>query len=319
MTEPSTESVRPRRALVYTNPRARQVNTQLDAALDLLREEGLELVFNEPDRDQREGKRNSTEHDWDCLIVAGGDGTLNTMINSMNDLIVKRKLPLGILPLGTANDLARTLHIPTDPVEAARVIMAGHCRTIDLGQANERFFFNVASIGLSEEISRRLSGEMKKRWGVLAYLWTAMQVLRQTRPFRVVVNCDGEVWSGRTVQVAVGNGRFYGGGMTISENAFIDDGRLDLYSLEVRRPWQIFGLARALRKGTLSGRNFVRTSTGVEIHVTPQHVKNVNTDGEITTTTPVTFRVIPNAIRVFTPEFTAGEGTQPERANATPA
>lgn len=306
MTDPTTAPNRPRRALVLTNPRARQVNTRVDEALELLREEGLDLVLDEPDLDHLDEEVCSKGRDCDCVIVAGGDGTLNTMV----DTIVKTKLPLGILPLGTANDLARTLQIPNDPVEAARVIVAGHCRTIDLGQANESFFFNVASVGLSEEISRRLSGEMKKRWGVLAYLWTAMQVLRQTRPFRVVVNCDGDVWSGRTVQVAVGNGRFYGGGMAVSEDALIDDGRLDLYSLEVRRPWQIFGLARALRKGTLSGRNFVRTATGSEIHVTTQHVKNVNTDGEITTTTPVTFRVIPGAIRVFTPEFAEGEEAQ---------
>ena len=286
-----------RRALVLTNPKARQVIERLDSALDLLRDQGLELIIAQPEiADMGEV---IAEHRDDCdrIIVAGGDGSLNAAI----DEIVKTDLPLGVLPLGTANDLARTLGIPSDPLEAARIIAADQTRAIDLGQANDTYFFNVASIGLSVDITQKLSRKLKKRWGVFAYLWTAASVLRASRPFRVTVTCGEEVWRGRSLQITVGNGRFYGGGMTVAHDAVIDDGRLDLYSLELRHSWQIFGLMRALRKGTLSGKNYVRTATGTEIQIEPRHTKRVNTDGEITTRTPVTFRVAPAAVRVFAP------------------
>lgn len=283
------------RALVLTNPKARQVIDRLDSALDLLRETGLELLIAQPAHGRHGEHLHEHRHQCDRVIVAGGDGTLNAMI----DEIVQTGLPLGILPLGTANDLARTLGIPSDPLEAARIIAAGQTRAIDLGQANDKYFFNVASIGASVRISDELSGEMKKRWGVLAYLWTAIRVLRASRPFRVRVHCGDEVWQARSLQITVGNGRFYGGGMTVAEDAMIDDGRLDLYSLELQKNWQIIGLARALRKGTLAGKNYVRTASGTEIRVVPRRTKRVNTDGDVTTKTPVTFRVAPAAVRVF--------------------
>lgn len=286
-----------RRALVLTNPKARQVIDRLDSALDLLREAGLELLIAQPGFGCHGEILNEHQSRCDRVIVAGGDGTLNAMI----DEIVQTGLPLGILPLGTANDLARTLGIPSDPLEAARIIAAGKTRAIDLGQANNKYFFNVASIGVSVRISDALSGELKKRWGVLAYLWTAIRVLNASRPFRVQVKCGDEVWQGRSLQITVGNGRFYGGGMTVAEDAMIDDGRLDLYSLELEKTWRIFALARALRKGTLAGKDYVRTASGTEIQVTPRRTKRVNTDGDVTTRTPVTFRIAPAAIRVFAP------------------
>ena len=85
----------------------------------------------------------------DLVILAGGDGTMNSAV----DALVECKLPLGILPTGTANDLARTLEIPTDLAAAAAVIGAGRRHAIDLGCVNGKYFFNAASIGLSAEVT----------------------------------------------------------------------------------------------------------------------------------------------------------------------
>jgi len=288
------------RALVLTNPHARRVREQLDLAVDRLCRRGFTLMLATPERptlfpqlirDYRE--------QVDLVIVAGGDGALNATAGAL----VETRLPLGILPLGTANDLARTLSIPTDLEGACDVIAAGHTRRIDLGRVNDTYFFNVASIGLGVSVTRRLTGDMKKRWGVLAYALTALRAIWQFRPFRAEIRCDAAVWNARTVQITVGNGRFYGGGMTIAEHAAIDDQQLDLYSLEVRHWWHIVGLFWALRNGALADRPGVRTCSGREITIHTRRRRRINTDGEITASTPAVFRLIPGAITVFAPSI----------------
>src|SRR5262249_10777621 len=156
--------------------------------------------------------------------------------------------------LGTANDLARTLQLPADLRGAAEVIAAGHATRIDLGWVNGRHFFNVAGLGLTVQITRRLSKEVKSRWGVFAYGVAAGRVAWGSRPFHAEIRAGGEVHRLRTVQIAVGNGRYYGGGMTVAEDAAIDDGRLDLYSLEIDHWWQIVPLLPAMRQGNLAVR-----------------------------------------------------------------
>src|SRR5439155_8866597 len=112
-------------------------------------------------------------------------------------------------------------------------------RSIDVGWVNGKHFFNAASLGLSVQISRRLSREVKTRLGVFAYAVTALQVLLNARPFHAEIRVNGEVHAVKTVQIVVGNGVYYGGGMSVAADAAIDDQRLDLYSLEVQRWWQV--------------------------------------------------------------------------------
>ena len=123
----------------------------------------------------------------DCAIVGGGDGSLRMAAAG----IEASGLALGILPLGTANDLARTLGIPDDPVAAADVILAGHRRVIDLGTVNGEPFFNVASIGLATELARELSGDLKKRWGRLGYAIAAIRTLAKARRFTAWITESG--------------------------------------------------------------------------------------------------------------------------------
>ena len=94
-------------------------------------------------------------------LVGGGDGSVNAALAG----VMKASLPLGILPLGTANDLARTLGLPSDPVAAAGVILAGHTRRIDVGRVNEHLCLNVASLGLSVAITRGLTADLNQRLG----------------------------------------------------------------------------------------------------------------------------------------------------------
>ncbi len=233
----------------------------------------------------------------DAVVAAGGDGTMNAAA----DGVLASGLPLGILPMGTANDLARTLHIPADLAAAAGVIAAGKRKRIDVGEVNEQAFFNVASIGLSAELAGDLTPERKKRFGRLAYAVTALKVLLKARPFRATIVTKSGTTMVSTMQIAVGNGKYYGGGMAVEADACIADGHLDLYSLEVKRVWKLALLAKSFRQGSHGLWREVRTEKCTEFEIRTRKPMPVNTDGDLVTFTPARFTVRPAAIEVFAP------------------
>ncbi len=286
------------RALLLVNRHSRRGQDQVSTAIAQLMERDFNLVI-ESSRDPghiSDSIRRCADQ-VDLVIVGGGDGTLNAAIEGLVDT----RLPLGILPLGTANDLARTLGIPRTIPEACNIIAQGKCQAIDLGWVNGKHFFNVASLGLSVKITQQLSREVKRRWGVLAYAITSFQVLFHSVPFGAVIQMNGETKRVKTVQIAVGNGRYYGGGMTVAKDATIDDQQLDLYSLEIQHWWEMIPLLPAMRAGTHAAASSVRMLHGQEIKVVTRRPYPINTDGEITTSTPALFRVIPKALTVFVP------------------
>lgn len=293
------------RALLLVNRHSRHGQKNLTTAVQQLRNLGFELI---------EDATEDTKHfpdvirryqdQVDLVIVGGGDGTLNAAV----DGLVNTNLPLGILPLGTANDLARTLGIPNSLPEACEIIANGQIQRIDLGWVNGKHFFNVASLGLSVQITQQLTKEIKQRWGIFAYAITALQALWQARPFRAEIRSNGESIPVKTIQIAVGNGRYYGGGMTVVHDATIDDQRLDLYSIELQHWWQIIALLPAMRQGRHTDWSGVRALHGQEMQVYTRRPRPINTDGEITTYTPAHFRVIPQSLAVLVPK----QQTEPE-------
>ena len=287
-----------RRALLLMNRHARQGKEGLSEAIAQLQTLGLKLIEESTEDPQHLPDIIRRYKDQvDLVIIGGGDGTLNAAV----DGLVDTHLSLGILPLGTANDLARTLGIPNSLPEACEIIAKGQVQRIDLGWVNGKHFFNVASMGLSVQITQMLTKETKRRWGVLAYAITALQSILQARPFSAEIRINGKSISVKTVQIAVGNGRYYGGGMTVVHDATIDDQRLDLYSLELRHWWQIVAILPAMRQGRHSNSSVVRSLRGQEIEVYTRKPRPINTDGEITTHTPAHFRVIPQALAVLVP------------------
>ncbi|MUL37069.1 lipid kinase [Gloeocapsopsis dulcis] len=285
-----------RRALLLINRHARQgQNSQAIAQLQKL---DLELILeNIEDVRFLPEIIQSYKDKVDLVIVGGGDGTLNAAV----DGLVSTQLPLGILPLGTANDLARTLGIPNSLSEACKIIASGNVQHIDLGWVNGKHFFNVASLGLSVQITQKLTKKAKRRWGVFAYAITAIKAMWQVRPFHAEIRLNGQTIQLKTIQIAIGNGRYYGGGMTIVHDAKINDQRLDVYSLEIQHWWQMLALLPALRRGRHTASLGVRTFHAQEIEVYTRKPRPINTDGEITTYTPAHFRVIPRALAVLVP------------------
>ena len=289
----------PRRALLVANLQSRRAPELIKAAIERLRSHpGLKVdVADVSDASTISRIIVERRETCDLVVVGGGDGTMNAAARGL----LETKLPLGILPLGTANDLARTLGIPEDLDAAAKLIAEGEPRLIDVGEVNGHPFFNVASIGLSAELAQSLTGELKKRFGRLGYAIAAMRVLSHAKPFRAAIESELGIAKVLTLQVAVGNGRFYGGGMAIEKNAAIDDGHLDLYSLEMRRAWKLALMARAFRYGEHGAWREVRAAQASEFEVRTRKEKPVNADGEIVTTTPARFRVHPKALAVYAP------------------
>ena len=287
------------RALLLVNRHARHGQNRITEAIEQLKKLGFDLQEESMDNPQQLPELiRRYQNRVDLVIIGGGDGTLNAAA----DALVETQLPLGILPLGTANDLARTLEIPDSLPEACKIIAKGQVRRIDLGWVNGKHFFNVASMGLSVQITERLTKETKRRWGIFAYAITALQALWKARPFRAEIRIEGESIRVKTVQIAVGNGRYYGGGMAVAHDATIDDRRLDLYSLELKHWWQIIALLPAMRGGRHTAFPGVRALRGQKIQVYTNKPRPINTDGEITTHTPADFRVIPQALAVLVPQ-----------------
>ncbi len=287
------------RALVVVNGKSRLGGEVAGSAAELLGSRGLDIRLE--DCTQAGGispliRRYADR--VDLVIVGGGDGTMNAAARGL----IETRLPLGILPLGTGNDLARTLGLPLTLEEAADVIVAGHEQAIDVGEVNGLPFFNVASIGLSADLAMSLTGDLKRRWGRFGYAIAAARVLARGRPFRATI----ESAEGRarvvTLQIAVGNGRFYGGGNVIRSDATIDDNNLDLYSLEMTRAWKLAMMARSFRVGEHGAWREVRQVRAEEFDVITRRAMPVNADGEIITRTPAHFRVLPKAVRVFVPK-----------------
>jgi YegS/Rv2252/BmrU family lipid kinase len=264
-----------RRALLIVNRKARTGLRSLDLAMAVLEAGNIDLVEIElASREQVLGEICEDAANVDLVILGGGDGTLNAAAPAL----VQTGLPLGILPLGTANDLARTLGLPGTPEGAAHVIAAGHTRAIDLGEVNGIVYFNVASIGFSATLARRLTAEAKRKWGVGGYALAAARLLAESRPFRVEIDHDGTTDRARTLQVSVGNGRYYGGGMAVAEQAKADDGRLDVYSLEVPHWSHLIALAPAIRRGTQGRSKYVRTFSTTELTLRTRRRHDVNAD-----------------------------------------
>ncbi len=291
--------VRHKRALLIVNPRARRGSGPIGDARSVLEQAGIAVTQAIPGEDESIAdiiRRHAESADF--AVVGGGDGTLNAAAPAL----VETGLLLGVIPLGTANDFARTVGIPVDPAQAAETIASGKLKPIDLGEVNGKLFFNVASIGFSAELARELTEEAKRRWGTLGYGIVAARILMRSRLFTAFVDHDGTTESIRTMQVSVGNGRHYGGGMTVEETATADDGKLDFYSLEVDNWWRLLALLPSLRKGTQGRWDDVRAFRTTEVTVRTAKRRPVNTDGELSTYTPAHFRIRPKAIRVFVPD-----------------
>ena len=283
--------------LLITNPSSRSGDSGIGRIVESLQADGSVHVYRtdvvaDPVELIRETADASTR-----VIVGGGDGTLNWLLGAVLD----SGATLGVLPMGTANDFARALGIPDDLEEAAEVIRSGNIRKVDVGQANDRFFLNAAGVGLGPMMTGELSDETKGRLGVFAYLTTAIGVLRRSRSFAAILRVDGNAHPLRCLQVTIASGRHYGGGMTIADDAEVDDGKLRVLSVRRQSLWRLAAKFVALRWGSLRNATDLALYEGAEAVLETRKPMSVTVDGELVSTTPLRCRILPRRLPVFAP------------------
>ena len=238
----------------------------------------------------------------DLLVVGGGDGSVGCAAAR----VAGTGTALGVLPLGTANDFARTLGLPLDVPSACAALADGDVVDVDLGRLDGRAFLNVASVGLSVAVAEALGPRMKRWLGPLAYPVATLRAYRRHRPFTARLefpNGDHEPLElDDLLQVEVGNGRHYGGGNAVSPTAGIDDHLLDVSVIVRGRLRDHVDIARLLKDGSFVHHDRVVHVTTRAVRLETEPALPVNLDGEVVAQTPGTFTVDRNALLVVVPK-----------------
>lgn len=245
--------------------------------------------------------QNLVERGVKAIILGSGDGTISSAV----DFLVNHNVTLGVLPLGTANDFARTLSLPDALEEACRVIAAGHTAKVDLGRVNGNYYVNVASVGFGAEVVEYTSDKTKKWLGPLAYPLAAARAAFNRRPFTAQLVLPDRTIETKAIHIAVANGRFYGGGVVVAPDARIDDNELVITVFEPMNPVELSQVGIGLRDGSYVRHPKVQIFRNVqELKLDIMHGgrKRINVDGELAGHTPAQFGIASRALKVFVPK-----------------
>lgn len=238
------------------------------------------------------------------IVAAGGDGTLNEVINGIGENLGAARV--GLLPLGTGNDFARSIGMPVDLEEAIEVIQAGETRAVDLVRVTSdevRYFVNVSAGGFSGLVNEKLTPEMKQTWGPLAYLRGAAAALPELRAYRTTLAFDNaESIMLELYNVVVANGRYVAGGRLIAPEASIDDGLLDIVLIPQRPAGELALVIAQIALGTHLSSDAVIHRRARKLTVNSKPGMWFNVDGELVGNEPATFEILPRALRFIAPQ-----------------
>jgi diacylglycerol kinase (ATP) len=257
--------------------------------------------------------------DHPIIVAAGGDGTINEVVNGIAG---KNSCALAILPLGTGNDLARSLGIPTDAASALDLIDPTLARPIDLVRfmaGVARWFINVSAGGFSGAVDEKLTSEMKQTWGPLAYLRCAIAALPElTAHDTELVLDNSETLFIDACNIVVANGRYVAGGIPIAPDALLDDGMLDVLIFPGTTLPRLAALVPLMLVGrhAESDRLLRRRARRLSVHSEPGMWFNI--DGELISNEPATFEVVPQALRVCAPADGPGFSRAAQNKKDTP-
>ena len=241
------------------------------------------------------------------VVAAGGDGTLNEVINGIAPRF--DQVQIGLIPLGTGNDFARMLNLPGSIEECIEVLLAGRARPTDLVRVTTdhvRYFINVSAGGFSGAVNEKLTPEIKQSWGPLAYLRCAAEALPELRAYKTQITLDGA----RTLELdlynaVIANGRFVAGGTMIAPEAQIDDGQLDIVLVPQNPAADLALVAAQIMMGTHLTSEGVVFRRAAKVTVQSEPGMWFNVDGELIGNEPATFEVLRRAVQFLRPEAAA--------------
>lgn len=297
---------------IIANPNARGGKEQIAALEEALAQWPESRLFLTSDTGHAESlARRAAEDGFEQVVAAGGDGTIHEVLNGLADHF--GRVRLGILPLGTGNDLARTLGLADLELAAAvEVLRNGHGHPSDVVRVRDdakglrRYFVNVSGAGFSGELDQTLTAEMKRAWGPLAYLRAAIESLGDLTRYQIEMLIDDEerlVTDGLNLVVA--NGRFVAAGIEIAPRAEIDSGFAELLVLRPETLPELAGLARRVLAGGQhlddpdDERVIYRRIRTLEVTSDPP--MPLNADGELIGHLPCRFEVVPAALEIALP------------------
>lgn len=229
-------------------------------------------------------------------VVVSGDG----LIGAIGGALSEGQVPMGIIPGGRGNDLARVLGISPDPIEAIASLLDGQVRSIDVGDANGHRFLCIASFGFDSD-ANRIANQTRFIRGRLVYAYAALRALAFWHPARFRLSSGGKQTKITGYTVAVANSKAYGGGMFVAPDAELDDGLFDVIVIGAVGKFQFLRNFPKVFKGTHVDDDEVRTFRTPSIQVDADRPFAVYADGEHITDLPATIRVIPSALRVIVP------------------
>ncbi len=229
-------------------------------------------------------------------VVMSGDG----LVGAIGGAMAGSATPLGIVPGGRGNDLARVLGIPADPEDAVKVLAAGNTREIDVGEANGRRFLGIVSVGFDSE-ANRIANETNFLRGNTVYAYAALRTLLGWKPARFTVRVGEERIRFTGYSVAVANSKAFGGGMFVAPDAELDDGKFDVVTVgDVGKLRFVSNLPKVF-KGTHVEEDEVRVFRASRLELSASRPLPVYADGEHLTDLPASLHVLPRALRVLVP------------------
>ena len=287
------------KTLIVLNPVAGSVGNVDELAEKLRLINDAELRVTTKQGDAENFSREAADHGFDLIVAAGGDGTLNAVINGLGERI--SDVSVGLVPLGTGNDFARSLNLPKDIDTSIELIERRQTRQIDAVRVTSdctRYFVNVSGGGFSGIVDEKLTPEMKTTWGPLAYLRGAAEALPELCAYRteMLLN-DSEQIAMNLYNVIVANGRYVAGGIPIAPEAVIDDGLLDIILIPERPAAHIALLMGQILLGEHLTNEALVFRRAAKLAVNSHPGMWFNVDGELVGNEPAVFEVMPRALR----------------------
>lgn len=233
------------------------------------------------------------------IIVAGGDGTINRVVNVMMKNNIK--VPLGVIPAGTSNDFARHIKMPYNFSDCIDKILQGNIQDVDVGLANDKYFVNICSAGLFTNASQKVDINLKNALGQLSYIFCAADQLLKFKPFDVKIETENDIIIEKVNLFLIFNGSSAGGLKRLTNGASIKDGLLDILILKACKVSEVFGLLSKLAVGKhLDDKNIIyMKEKWLKVTKINGNVDDPDVDGDAGPHFPLEVTCIHNGLKMF--------------------
>ncbi len=294
-----------RTRLIYNPTSGREeIKKHLSDILDILESYGLETSCYQTKGagDAAKAAVEAANRDFDIIISAGGDGTLNDIINGLSNL--ERRPKIGIIPAGTTNDFARALKIPKDFTRAAHIIGEQNSKLIDVGRYNDKYFINIAGGGSLTELTYEVPSKYKTILGQLAYYLRGIEKVVFLKPMNITIEANSTIYQEEAMLFLITNSNSVGGFEKLSPNGDLSDGLFDVILAKKTNLADFLRLLTLATRGEhLKEKNIISFKTDkLKVYSNNPNIVQINLDGELGGTLPGEFEMLKHHIDIFVKE-----------------